>query len=149
MPYISVLTCLDDRSCSGRCRSASPNDANRWALKSQFNGMIAGPATSVKSSSSTHVTLTAASAGPGPCRARRGSSRIRVSDRCQCWWQYGTSQPGQNPASSSNLAVRTWAKRRGGRNAKAICEAEGVCLIHKSSATPCDVRFPPAGLQAD
>lgn len=43
------------RPCSGRRRSAPPNDTNQRALKSQLNGIVAGTVTSTKSSSCTHT----------------------------------------------------------------------------------------------
>ena len=52
-PWSSMQRCPLFRPCSVRHRSAPPNVANQRILKSQLNGMIAGPMASSQSSSRT------------------------------------------------------------------------------------------------
>ena len=52
-PWSSMQRCPLFRPCSVRHRSAPPNVANQRILKSQLNGMIAGPVTGTNSSSRT------------------------------------------------------------------------------------------------
>ena len=71
--------CALFRLCSGRRRTALQNDANRCTAKSQLSGMIAGPATAIKSSSSTTTHAEGCLT-----RARTRVVRLVTNDVWQC-----------------------------------------------------------------
>jgi hypothetical protein len=92
------------RPCSVRRQSALPNDANQHALKSQLSGMIAGPAITTNSSSSTS---TASPSCDRKLLASCGASHRRGRVRCslRAW---------ASPACDHKGRWRSWRRRHHG-----------------------------------